>query len=279
MNNLQKTGIILGIGAATVLSQGVVSNACEDKTITKEVKCDVLNLRSGASTNHSIVGKLTKGTKVEVFFVTNGWAKVAVGTKVGYVSDAYLKTVSKVTVSKTEKYTVTATSLNIRTAPSTVARVDGALKKGATVDVINICSGWAKIKTNSGHKYVSAQYLVKGVVANQTTTSKPQTQTSTKVSQPVAGNSFINANNVRMRDAKHNVMCLLKKDTKVQVIGTKGDYSEIKLQNGGSAFVYTSYITTNVVNSPSLGHAHEEICGNGEQLVVDFEATITRDHV
>lgn len=280
--NLMTAGLILGLGTSAIIAQTNVSNACEDQLTTKEVACSVLNLRSGASTQHSIVAKLTKGTKVSVFYVKNGWAKVAIGTKVGFVSDTYLKTVSNNHIS-TQKYTVKVNgSLNVRIAPSMNSKVAGYLKNGTTVNVIAINNGWAKIKTNVGERYVSAKYLVKGVVStNQTTTSKPEN--STTISMPVAGNSFVNVNNLRMRDENGRVICLLKKGTKIDIVSDKGDYVGIKLQNGKVAYVYKNYVSTETekveTTTPNLGHDHNSICGNNEALVVDYDAKISRDNV
>lgn len=53
-----------------------------------------LNLRSGASVNSAIIGKLTYGTPVSVLNVSNGWAKVQVNSMTGYVSTQYLSSTS-----------------------------------------------------------------------------------------------------------------------------------------------------------------------------------------
>lgn len=66
-----------------------------------------LNLRSGASTNSAIIGKLTYGTPVSVLSVSNGWAKVQVNSMTGYVSTQYLSSTapssSSVSRSSTEQ--------------------------------------------------------------------------------------------------------------------------------------------------------------------------------
>ena len=50
-----------------------------------------LNVRSGAGTSHTIVGKLAKGETVIVLSTANGWSKIIYhGTKVGYASSQYL---------------------------------------------------------------------------------------------------------------------------------------------------------------------------------------------
>lgn len=60
---------------------------------SKTVIARVLNVRSGAGTSFSIVGKLSRNTKVEVVeYVANGtWAKINYNGGTAYVSNRYLK--------------------------------------------------------------------------------------------------------------------------------------------------------------------------------------------
>ena len=51
-----------------------------------------LILRANASTTSNILAKLAKGTEVNVQSISNGWAKIVVNGKTGYVSTAYLTT-------------------------------------------------------------------------------------------------------------------------------------------------------------------------------------------
>lgn len=50
-----------------------------------------LNIRSGPGTSYSRVGGLTCGTKVTVYSISNGWAKIKHNGNDAYVSAAYLK--------------------------------------------------------------------------------------------------------------------------------------------------------------------------------------------
>ncbi|MGN4444214.1 SH3 domain-containing protein [Bacillus cereus group sp. MYBK79-1] len=54
------------------------------------VNVSVLNVRSGAGTNHGILGALSKGIKVQVLFEKNGWLKINYNGKNGYVSSKFL---------------------------------------------------------------------------------------------------------------------------------------------------------------------------------------------
>ena len=57
-----------------------------------QVSASTLNIRIGPSTNYSIIGKLTKGTKVNITMpINNGWYKINYNLKVGYVSASGLK--------------------------------------------------------------------------------------------------------------------------------------------------------------------------------------------
>ena len=57
------------------------------------VTASTLNVRSGASTSYSIVGKVTKGTSVTILSTSNGWYKIQYSdNKVGYVSSQYVST-------------------------------------------------------------------------------------------------------------------------------------------------------------------------------------------
>ncbi|MEG0854849.1 MAG: SH3 domain-containing protein [Terrisporobacter sp.] len=137
-----------------------VSEAIQS-TDTKYVSATSLNFRSGASTSSSIIGSLSKGTKVEVLSESNGWSKIKYNGQIGYVSSKYL--VDKVTDSDsstttTTKY-VSATSLNFRSGASTTSSIIGKLSNGTKVEVLSESNGWSKIKYNGQIGYVSSQYL------------------------------------------------------------------------------------------------------------------------
>lgn len=58
------------------------------KPTTKTVTASELHIRNDKSTKGKIVGNLKKGTKVKVYYVEDGWAKIAVNQ---WVSNQYLK--------------------------------------------------------------------------------------------------------------------------------------------------------------------------------------------
>ena len=141
----------------------------------KYVTASSLNVRSGAGTNYSVLGSLSKGSKVEVISESNGWSKIKYNGSVGYVSSKYLTTSS--TANTITKY-VTASSLNVRSGAGTNYSVLGSLSKGSKVEVISESNGWSKINYNGSVGYVSSQYL--------SATSSGSTSTSSSVDKVIS---------------------------------------------------------------------------------------------
>ena len=56
-----------------------------------------LKLRTGAGTKYKVINTLPKGTRVKLAKKSNGWWKVTVGTRTGWVSGAYLALSTKAT--------------------------------------------------------------------------------------------------------------------------------------------------------------------------------------
>ncbi|WP_077214894.1 N-acetylmuramoyl-L-alanine amidase [Bacillus dakarensis] len=57
---------------------------------TATVTADILNVRSGSSTNSRVIGQLSFGNIVNITFVDGGWARILYNDQVGYVSASYL---------------------------------------------------------------------------------------------------------------------------------------------------------------------------------------------
>lgn len=136
-----------------------------------------LNLRKEASTSSASLGTLSKGTKVAVIKNSNGWVQVAVGSKIGYISNKY------VVGSKDANFNigtgaVTGSSVNVRKTPSTSGSVLTKLSKGASVEVVGISSGWYKVKSGSKVGYIHPIYL--------TITKRAATTTSRSLEKDVS---------------------------------------------------------------------------------------------
>ena len=107
IKNITLTGAML-ITLASFTTKADAANA------TGTVTANSLNVRSGASTSYSVVGKLTKGETVEILSSNDGWYKVQYDdNKTGWSSGKYI------TKNEVKKGIVTANSLNVRSGAST----------------------------------------------------------------------------------------------------------------------------------------------------------------
>ena len=140
-----------------------------------------LTVRSGPGTSYSSVGQLSKGDKVVVDSLSNGWAHLmdTAGGSGRYVSADYLKRLSDYDGSTTpdEPFTTgwyrvnVESKLALRAAASTTGKKVGQLSNGAEVVVDSIANGWAHLMdtSNGTGRYVSANYLtrVRGYSASE----------------------------------------------------------------------------------------------------------------
>ena len=158
-------------------------------TITQYVTATTLNVRSGAGTSYSVLGSLSKGTKVEVISTTNGWSKISYNGSTGYVSSQYLSD-NTTSTNTTTKY-VTATTLNVRSGAGTSYSVLGSLSKGTKVEVISTTNGWSKINYNGSIGYVSSQYLSSLSTDSSTSTTSSSVNKVISLAKSLLGKSYV----------------------------------------------------------------------------------------
>ncbi|MGL5750117.1 MAG: SH3 domain-containing protein [Paraclostridium sp.] len=143
------------------------------------VTASTLNIRSGASTGHSVITKAYKGNTLEILESSNGWHKVKLSNgKIGWASAQYISTSGNntggdngggtETPSTGKMATVTASALNVRSGPSTSNGVVGKVYRGNKVEILESSNGWNKIKLSNGTVgWASAQYLSTSDDSNQ----------------------------------------------------------------------------------------------------------------
>ena len=139
---IKKTIRTMTLTAAMMLTVSAFAtvNKVDAANVTGTVTATSLNVRSGASTSYSVVGKLSKGEKVEILSSNNGWYKIEYdNNQTGWSCDNYI-------TKNTSTGTVTATSLNVRSGASTSYSIVGKLNKGEKVEILSSNNGWHKIQ-------------------------------------------------------------------------------------------------------------------------------------
>ena len=163
---------------------------------TKYVSASVgLNVRSGAGTSYSKLGKLEYKEKVTVLSTSNGWSKINYNGKTGYVDSSYLKsTVPGSTndntnneTTGTTKYVNTTSGLNVRSGAGTSYSKLGKLEYKEKVTVLSTSNGWSKINYNGKIGYVDSSYLQNTVPGSNGNNANNNNNTvSTKANEVIA---------------------------------------------------------------------------------------------
>lgn len=146
-------------------------------TGTVNTGSSTLRLRSEANSESTVLEKLSHGTKVDVLSTANGWYKISYEDLTGYVSSDYLilddakSAVTAVSASSPAAVAaqsdpqpmaepsygkITASSLNIRSAPDAASQRVGSLKSGRVVELLGQTeSGWYQVEGG----FISAEYV------------------------------------------------------------------------------------------------------------------------
>lgn len=217
LNNAYNTIVSLGWGDASVSGGGDngsgggsadTSDFSESYAGTYTVTASSLNVRSTPSTSGAKVGVLPNGAQVTVTSANGSWAAVSYNGISGYCSMDYLKQNAAQTTAPAETtapaqttttaataatsdfsesyagtYSVNASSLNIRSAPTTSASKVGSIPNGAQVTVTSGNGKWAAVSYNGISGYCSMDYLKQAAAQTTTTeeTTAPAETTTTTV--------------------------------------------------------------------------------------------------
>lgn len=117
-----------------------------------------LNFRSAPSESASIIDSLSNGYRVCILGVDGDWAYVTANGNPGYVNVAYLERLEVMDVNGGGAK-VTASTLNIRSHPSTTGDVLGQIPQGQTAQITGVNKGWLQVKYNGVQGFVSPEYV------------------------------------------------------------------------------------------------------------------------
>ena len=206
-----------------------------------------LNIRSGAGTEHSVVGTLHNSETVNILEKSGDWYHVSHNGITGYIFAEYLQEVSSEsssksqvssrTLNKTGKVVNISSSLNIRSGAGIGYSIVGALYNGATVNIIEKVGDWYHINHNEVNGYVSAQYLQE-VNANE----PEQTPEPTPVSKAGKVVNISSSLNIRSgAGTGHSIVGTLHNGAIVNIIEKSGDWYHIN-HNGVNGYVSAQYL-------------------------------------
>ena len=151
--------------ASTASSSDASASAEEEsfKSLVIAQVDDYVNVRSEASEDSEVLGKLYDKSVGKYLGEENGWYKIESGSVTGYVKAEYCVTgEDAVALAKkvgTRIATVTTTTLKVRSAASTDADVIGLVPIDDELVVSEEEDGWIKVDIEEGEGYVSTDYV------------------------------------------------------------------------------------------------------------------------
>ena len=125
---------------------------------------DYVNVRSGASEETEVVGKLYNNSAATVLGQEGDWLHISSGSVDGYVKAQYVAVGNEEVARAAGRIfaTVTTQTLCVRSEPSTEASVLGMVPGDddlTVVDESTAAQGWVKVSIDEGDGYVSTQYV------------------------------------------------------------------------------------------------------------------------
>ena len=115
------------------------------------VTADTLNVRKGARTKFSIIGKTIMGAIIRIYEEKNNWYKIS-ATKEEWVYSKYVEDVERAIVNVDDD-----DFLSVRTGPSVKRTKIGEVYRNQDVFIYDEENNWSKIGTNE--RWVSNKYL------------------------------------------------------------------------------------------------------------------------
>lgn len=194
-----------------------------------------LNLRH--TPNGDILGSYPRGTAVTVLSSENGWSKVEIGGKTGYMSSLWLSSY-RPTGSTGSSSAIGAAIVNnpmdsqvlfLRKEASTSSEALGYYRNGKNVTLLSKMDGWYKVQVDGKTGYMMAKYLkvTDEVAAGTATVYNPN------------GNSFVNFR--KSASLNSAVLSTVPVGTKIEVLSKGTDWTKTQI-DGKTGYISTWFL-------------------------------------
>lgn len=235
------------------VNSGQASGSTAEKT-QGTVTGSVVNVRTGPGTSYGIISQVKKGASITITATLNGWYKIDINGKEGYISSDYVSTSPSgqngSTATENRKGIVTGSVVNVRTGAGTSYSIITTVAKGASLTITGQENEWYRISINGTQGYISSYYV--SVVDNDNTTQ----------SGTITG-SVVNFR--KGPSTTYGTQGLLIKGTVVSVIGTEGDWVKI-VYNGATGYVFSAYVSIGTSGN-SAAVSGDEVLAYASQFI------------
>lgn len=270
--------VILKISIISIILCTLISIPVFAKT-GKVVNTEEVRFRAKASATEDseVLGKVIKGTTVEILEKITGWYKVEYNGQTGYINSAYLEEVADETTpvtqtapesQNTEQPTTNTTQepdnqttqniteatyktiekVSVRLMPLINSSVISTLSKDTNCTVITTAGNWAYIETSTIKGWVLNTKITNSSSNSQNTDSGVTTTpyTETKI-------GYVNLNSINVRkepSTTAELVTTLTLNTEVKILGEDGDWYLVEL-NGEKVYIYKELLSDSKVTTTS----------------------------
>ena len=233
-NNWYKIELNDGYGYA------IIEDKSDDKPNDKpDVKLDNnvgistanVNVRTSPNANIATnkLGKLLKGTKVEVVGKSGDFYKIKYKGQYAYASKYYISVTKGLKLDKISEIKLKS-DIVVRELASTSSKQISTLSQGTVVSVVEkLTNNWYKIELNDGYGYA---------IIEDKSDEKPET----KISVIGVTTTSLNVRTEPDTNISTNIIGVLSQDTKIEIVEEVNDFYKIKYK-GQYAYVAKSYVS------------------------------------
>jgi N-acetylmuramoyl-L-alanine amidase len=221
--------------------------ASADKSATTSIavvsRVNQLNVRTSPSSNSAVLGRMAAGDEAVMTGQDGEWASVTFNGTNGWVHTDYITQVSEKTAptvaneaSSPDSFTVSVSALNVRKDADLSSKRIGLINQGESYTIKEINGNWVRISLSDNES--GWVYSFHG------TLSSNAKQTSEK---PNLGTVTILSNGTNIREAtttSSQIAARADAGEKFPIIKQDGDWYEISLPTGTSAFIAKWVVST-----------------------------------
>jgi N-acetylmuramoyl-L-alanine amidase len=219
---------------------------------TAIVTVDSLNVRNAASLQSKVIGRLQKGERIEIISSTKEWVEFSFEGQTAWISSQFVEidlnpnnqpnTDNKITVPPTPNGivgTVTANALNVRSKGDLTSKIVGSIMKGNTFTILEEKNNWSKIEYSpKKYGWVNTWYLEKTIPKSDPSQSQDVKESFITI--------LYDGTNIRKGSSVQTpVVIRANEGDQYAVKSIKGDWYEILLENGKTAYIAGWIVSVN----------------------------------
>lgn len=222
-----------------------------------------LNVRSGPGTSFQVLSQIHSGQSYTFVSEQGDWTKIRLNNnREGWVASWLVnKITNSQNVGDSRQGVVTASTLNVRSGPSTSNTIVGKIQRGNNIDILQSQNGWHQIRFQSVQGWVSGQYVQTGGSTGGSNNS------NTNVNQPFVTILNDGTNLRRGAGTNHPVVARANQGDRFNVINVVGDWFHIRLSNGQEAYVAGWIVAAEGVNTIKRPGIEQHL--RGKTIVID----------